>query len=173
MAQQVAGKKLGPSHLSDPRYEVQRQNNFEIFIYGIDGATDITLAVTQGPTVTQSNEEIQLAFGNRNVKVAGKAQYDTGNLTVKDFIGADVSALIQAWQKQVFNPLTDQVGLAANYKKQARLVQYSPDGSTSRSWVLTGVWPQQVNYGTNDYTASDAQQIDITLMYDLAIQDRS
>lgn len=163
---------LGPSHLGNNlQYEAQRQNNFEIFIYGVAGSEHITLATTSAPAISESNEEVVLPYGNRDVKVAGKVTYDTGPLTLKDLIPVDIARYIDEWRRQVFDPSTDAIGFAANYKKEARVVEYAPDGSFARSWVLEGCWPQAVNYGTHDYSGSDAKAIEVTLSFDKAYRD--
>jgi hypothetical protein len=160
---------LGAAHLASENWEVQRQNNFEISIAGVGGRA-LTLAVESGFLPAESNEIIELNFGNSKVKVAGIATFEDGTLVVKDIIQQDTEKVIRDWRKQVYNPETDAVGLAVNYKKQARVIQWAPDGSLERTWKIIGAWPSTVNYGTLDYTASDKKTIEITLTYDKALR---
>lgn len=160
---------LGASHLASENWEVQRQNNFEISIAGVGGRT-LTLAVESGFLPAESNEVIELNFGNSKVKVAGIATYEDGTLTLKDAISQDIERIIVEWRKQVYDPETDRVGLAVNYKKQARVIQWAPDGTMERTWKIIGAWPSSVNYGTLDYTASDKKLIEVTISYDKAIR---
>lgn len=160
---------LGASHLASDNWEVQRQNNFEISIAGVGGRT-LTLAVEAGFLPAESNEIIELNFGNSKVKVAGIANFEDGTLSLRDAIAQDIEKIVVDWRKQVYDPETDRVGLAVNYKKQGRVIQWAPDGSMERTWKIIGCWPSTVNYGTLDYTASDKKLIEITLTYDKAIR---
>ena len=64
------------------------------------------------------------------------------------------------------------IGFAVNYKKQARVVQYAPDGTYERTWKIEGVWPSQVSYGDLSNTDGNPKEISITLQYDKAILTR-
>lgn len=174
---------LGASHLATETWEIQRTNNFEISIAGLDTMVGsgssrlITLAVESGFLPAENSNVVELNFGNTLVKVAGTTTYNNGSLVIKDAIQEDVENIIRKWRKHVFDPegdvlgTPDAVGLAFNYKKDARVIQYAPDGSMERTWKLIGVWPSSVDYGPLDYTSAGAKKtISITLEYDKAIR---
>ena len=173
------GIVLGASHLASDGYEVQRTNNFEITISGIGEITGdmshpdtITLAVESGFLPSEDNSVQALNYGNTHVKVAGTVTYTGGSLVVKDIISEneDIEAIIVAWRKAVYNPETDQIGLAFNYKKEGTIIQYAPDGSMERVWKLQGVWPKSVNYGTLDYgSGGSIKTIEVGIEYDKAM----
>lgn len=169
-----------------PLFQPQLQNHFELVIKltrdlrgGSSegaGAQDLpalrkylNLAVTQFNLPNISTEPIQIPFGNMDVNIAGRTDYGgADSITCIDYIGADIERIIYNWQMMVTNPETGQQGWAYNYKTDATVVQYAPDGSSLSSWVLRGLWPSSVNYGSLDKSASDMKQIEITLAYDLA-----
>lgn len=167
---------LGASHYTTETWEVQRTNNFEISIAGLEtlvgaGASRLlTLAVTSAFLPSEQTNDVQLNYGNALVHVAGTTTYGSpGTVVVNDAIQEDIENLIVEWRKSVYNPDTDQVGLAFDYKMDARLVQYAPDGTLERTWKLTGVFPLSVDYGPLDYTSQGAaKQISMTLSYDKA-----
>lgn len=160
---------LGASHLAGAGWELQRTNNFEISIEGI-GETErlLTLSVVSGALPSESNEVMEVQYGNSRIKVAGNYSIDSGSLTIRDFIQKDVEKLIEDWRATVYNKDTDGVGFAADYKKQARIIQFAPDGTHERTWKIEGVWPSAVRYGNLDNTSSGLKQIEITLEYDKA-----
>lgn len=176
----MAIEKLGASHLASDGYEVQRTNNFEIVISGIGELTGnvndtrtITLAIESGFLPSEESSSQELNYSNTLVKVAGTTTYSGGSLVVKDVISEneDIEAIIIAWRKAVYDPDTDKVGLAFNYKKDARVIQYAPDGTMTRTWKLLGVWPRSVNYGNLEYGSGGAiKTIEIGLEYDKAIR---
>jgi hypothetical protein len=169
----------GPGHLITKNYEVQRANHFEVSIdlasvVDLTGAkmtavnNDLTLMVETFPLPQIANEPIEISYGNRKVKVAGAATYEGGELTIRDAITKDTEKLVNTWQKCVYDPTTDNIGWAENYKTTATIYEYSPDGSVSRSWKLYGVWPQSVNYGELGYENSEKKTMQVTLSYDYA-----
>lgn len=158
--------------------ELQRQDNFELHILGLsleseaEGAKDnnLVFAVETAALPSTSNEEVNVPWGNRVIKVAGKVAFDSQSVNLKDFIGADIEALIWKWRCQVYNPETDQVGWAAEYKKEALLYEFSPEGTIARIWKYVGMWPQQVNFGSLDQSSGDKKMIECTLSYDYAFR---
>lgn len=163
-------------------YEPQRSNHFEAFIYlptsltngDADKATElskyITLAVTQFSLPTISTSPLTIPYGNTSIKLAGGAQFSSANsLTCTDYIGADIEGIFYSWQNIVYNPETSQMGWAYNYKTKAQVVEYAGDGSCVASWILEGVWPQEVSYGNSlSKDSGSLKQITATLSYDVA-----
>ena len=158
---------LGAEFMSaDYRYEVQRTNNFEVVLDGMDDA--FTLAVESAPSPSINNDPIELAYGNANVKVAGAATYDDFEITCKDFIDADMEAYLYEWRGQVYDPKSDRIGWAKDYKRDGYLHQYSPDGTCIRSWRIIGAWPTNFNGGDFAYDGADKKVITMTLAIDKA-----
>lgn len=163
-------RTLGASHLASAGWEIQRKNNFEFSAPGIgDSEQVLTLSVVSCALPTESNEVITLNYGNTNVKVAGVANTEGGNLVVRDYLQKDVENLLDQWRATVWDKSNDAIGFAANYKKQCRVVQYAPDGTYERTWKIYGVWPSQVTYGDMSNNDGGVKEVQITLQYDKAI----
>lgn len=160
--------KLGPLFMSaNYAYEVQRTNHFEVVLAGFP--EDFTLSVESTASPSISNETIELAYGNSKVKVAGQATFDDFEITCKDFIDARMEELLYEWRGQVYDPLSDRIGWAQDYKRDGYLHQYAPDGTCRRSWKLLGVWPTTFNGGDFAYDGSDKKLISMTLSVDKAV----
>lgn len=162
-------------------YEPQRNNHFEVYIYippviaGGDAARIeqfrkyITLATTDFslPNITVS--PVEIPYGNTKIKLAGQVEYGgADSLECIDFIGADVEGILYAWQNIVYSPETGQVGWAVNYKTDAKVLEYSVDGACLASWILRGVWPSGITYGSLSRGSSDIKKVSVQLSYDLA-----
>lgn len=164
---------LGASHLASEGWEIQRRNNFEISISGVgDQERLLTLAVVGGSLPSEGNQVINVQYGNTEVKVAGTYTIQAGSLSVRDLVQKDMEAIIDAWRATVYDKETDAVGFAADYKKQARITQFAPDGTYERVWKIEGVWPSSVDYGQVSQTDNSLKEINITLEYDKAILSR-
>lgn len=162
---------MGADHLSKSRnYEVQRTNNFQVQ-FDIDNSETLTFAVSSFPLPTIANEPIEISYGNSKVKVAGQASFEGGDLVVHDFIVADTEKVVESWRKKVYDQEADKVGWAADYKKTGIVYEFSPDGSVSRSWKLTGCWPSSVSYGELSNDGSDKKTITITISFDKAFRN--
>lgn len=164
---------LGPMFMSrNYDYEVQRTNNFEVLLSDLFGMeSELTLAVESCPFPVITNEPIELAYGNSRVKVAGQATFDDVELQVKDFITADLENVIWRWRCQVYNPDSNEIGWARDYKKNGHIVQFAPDGTCPRAWKIEGVWPTTFNSGDLSYDGSDKKLISMTLSVDKAYLD--
>lgn len=160
--------QLGPLFMSaNYQFEVQRTNNFEVILQGFP--PEFTLAVESSPSPVISNDPIELAYGNSKVKVAGQASFDDFDIQIKDFIDADMEMYLYEWRGQVYDPWSDRIGWAKDYKRNGFLHQYAPDGTCQRSWKLWGVWPTNYNGGDFQYDGGDKKLISMTLSVDKAV----
>lgn len=163
-------------------YQPQQQNHFELQIKlprDLRGGTNenqiekiqryLNLAVTNFSLPTITTTPINLQYGNTQVNIAGKTEFGgADSITCIDYIGADIERIIYNWQMMVTNPETGQQGWAYNYKVDGVVIEYAPDGSCLSTWVLRGLWPSAVNYGTLDKGSGDLKSIEVTLSYDIA-----
>lgn len=172
-------------HMVDFRdydFEPQRGNNFEVQFTGLsslvtvhkgvsiaDASDTIRLACAGSGTPGFSVETLKIRRGNAEVKFAGQVSYEDTEIKLNDFIGKDTEKVINAWQGLVYNPTTQNIGRASDYKKVGYLVEYSPDHRIVRQWQLSGCWLSKVGYGDYASDNSGNRQITATLVYDYAI----
>jgi len=153
-------------------WEPQRQSNFAVQIYDLDGGTGIiSLAVDTASMPNITFGEIELNHLNERTYVAGGVTFETIPLVCKDFVNQDVMLALDNWRKLVYNETNGRIGFAKDYKKRAAIFLYGPDGGSDRRFNLVGCWPQAINYGgTLDQAGKEAvSQIEVTIRYDRAI----
>jgi hypothetical protein len=150
-------------------FEPQRQNNFLFEIYGLGGDDKdiINLSIVNAALPSISMDEIEITYGNTKVYVAGPATVETIPLVVRDYVDTNTREALLAWFGLCFNPVTGAIGLAANYKKEGRIVITDPSGGNERSCRLTGCWLQALTHGPLDHTGGDPIQIEGTIRYDM------
>ena len=164
--------ELGAMHMSANRsFEVQRTNHFEVIFEGFDEDV-FPLAVTSASLPNSSNDPIELPYGNSKVKVAGQATTEDVSLTMKDFITADTEKKLLEWRKKVYDPQTQKVGWAEDYKKNGRVYLFGPDGTVIRTWRLLGCWPTSFESSEFSYDGSDKREITMTISVDNAYIER-
>lgn len=180
-------KQLGAYHMiGDDDYEPQRTNNFELHVYlgtnanlkTIDSGAKIdtslaqdclTLSVQSAGQIATDVGIIEVPYGNTKVKFAGLPNISSTDIVFSDYLGKATERVIAAWHGKVFNPKTQIIGKASDYKKTAVLIETAPDGSSGRAWQLKGLWPSHVQYGAYDYSNANVRQITVTFSYDIAI----
>ena len=155
-------KSLLANHFSD--LGVPMKSNFEIVIPGYD----ITLAVKNSPVPKMTTEQVEHNYGNGVNYTAGKTKPDgTWDISMKQFLDADVVGTLVAWREKVYNTETGAVGRPKDYKvPQAFIYQFDPAGEEIHKWIIEGVWPTTLDVGDGDYESGDPCEVTLTLSYD-------
>ena len=190
-----AGDKIGTYHLADnPNlFEIQRNNNYEFLIMDIDGIRRagmtgsedssvsnianaqeiIRLSVTQASVPHFTQQPIEVKRGNSTLKYAGVPSFQSGTIVVNDFIGAPAKEVLMAWQNLSYNVQTEKVGLASDYKKDCKLLEYTPDYQLVRTWILHGCWISGLSEDNYDSESNNKHSVNCTIEYDRAEVDTS
>ena len=190
---QQALQPQGAYHLADnPNlYEIQRTNNFDFVVTDIDNilragaiGTEANARITNAQEVLRlsnvsapiphfSQGTIEVNKGNTTIKFAGVPKFQAGTVKFNDYIGADTKAALMAWQNLSYNVRTEKVGLASDYKKDAYLIEYTPDYQQVRRWILHGCWVSGLSESGYDNESNNKNTIDCTIEYDRAELDLS
>lgn len=182
------GTPIGTYHMADnPNiYEIQRINNFEFVVSDIDGIVRtgtsqtypnaqeiIRMSVISCPIPHFTQNAIEVKRGNTTLKYAGVPSFGAGTIKLNDFIGADSVGVLQAWQNMSYNPMTEKVGHASDYKKTCSLVEYSPDYQVVRTWKLYGCWVSELREDEMNNESNSKHTVSATIQYDRAVLDTS
>ena len=163
---------LAATHLASAGggYEPQRKYNWFLYLNGVPGAEQIRLSIQKAFLPEEANDLITLAFGNEKVYVAGQTTYSEGSLVVHDMVDKNIYGLLRDWRKQVYDPVTGNIGFAAAYKKTARILLVAPDTTSERQFQLTGVWPQKISPGDLTYNeGTGIVEIGMTIRFDKSL----
>ena len=169
---------LGTYHMvnTGTNFEPMRRNNFELQITGLDesigsgAANTIMLSVASFTAPQISLNRIDIRYGNNVTKFAGVPDFQDCSLVCNDFIGKNVEVLLQKWFALAYNPETQKVGLAQDYRKEAKLIEYDPAGNFVRQWTLVNCWLQSLQLG--DFSqdgGTEARKVTCTFVYDAAV----
>lgn len=186
-------ESLSAYHLSSnpgKTYEPAKGNFFEFIIEDLDdllkagvdvnfndesdrihnGQEVIRLSVASVSIPHFTQEPITIRRGNSVSKYAGSPSFDDGELVIDDLVGADGKSVLEAWQRLSYDVTTDKAGLAANYKKNATLVEYTSDWKQVRYWELVGCWISGLREDAyNKESTSELRKVTATIQYDRAI----
>ena len=176
---------IGAYHMiGHDEYEPQRNNNFAVYIYNLNNLftvdkkikvpqdiaqESLTLSAVSVGQINTNVGVLTVPYGNTKVKFAGLPEISDSDIVFNDYIGKSTERIIAAWHGLVFDPKSEKIGRASQYKKPGLLVETAPDGTNARVWELKGCWPSNVQYGSYDYNGGSTRQITMTLSYDIAI----
>jgi hypothetical protein len=161
----VTAKHLAPGQ--GGKFEPQRNFDWQLDLQ-IPGGYEIKMSVSSVTGITESNEPIELHYGNEVQYVAGKARFEAGQLVVRDMVDVDVNGKISEWRKLVYSAQSGAIQYASNYKRNGTLLLLDPTGAERASWNVVGLWPQSVNYGQLDYESNDIVRIEVVMLFDRA-----
>lgn len=184
-----AGDKLGTYYLTDnpKHYEIQRGNNFVFYVNGLsksfnivnnkyaeENADDVLkLSVNKASIPHFKQNAITVKRGNNTMKFAGAPEFSAGDIQLNDYIGAGTKDVLLAWQSKSYDVRTEKVGLASDYKRDAYLLEYTPDYQLVRTWKLMGCWISGLSEDPYSHDSADKHQISATIEYDKAWIDIS
>lgn len=149
------------------------QNRFRVTFDGLDDGNLVTGNVVSVTRPTLTFDDVTLEVYNSRVKLPGKHAWSDVTLVIRDDISGNVV-------KQLDRQLNKQIDMAAqSTARSGSLFKFNTkietlDGSNGSSvnsidtWVLSGSFIQNIEYGNNDYSTSDAVQISVTIRYDSA-----
>lgn len=185
----TAGDKLGTYYLTDnpKHYEIQRGNNFVFYVNGLsksfnivnnkyaeENADDVLkLSVNKTSIPHFKQNAITVKRGNNTMKFAGAPEFSAGDIQLNDYIGAGTKDVLLAWQSKSYDVRTEKVGLASDYKRDAYLLEYTPDYQLVRTWKLMGCWISGLSEDPYSHDSADKHQITATIEYDKAWIDIS
>ena len=166
----ASGRKFNARHLgSTKNYQVQEQMWFEVTIEGMD--EDLVFLTQSCSLPEASNTGIEIPHGNSSAYVAGKREYSTNQFTFLDAMVFDTEAKIKAWQNQVYNDETGDMGWVDEYKRTISVVEYSPHGDIERKWMFEGCWPETVVYGNLTGDSAGKKDVQVTIRFDTAYRE--
>lgn len=153
-------------------FQLQRKNHFEVqFIKndaGIEIDPDLRFMVVSFPLPKESTEVSDVSYFNQTIHTAGKTTFENTTMVLRDTIKYDTEKKFLNWRKKVYDPETGTMGLAAEYKCDAIVREYTPNGEQYREWKLVGCFPSGIDYGDLSYDDGGEKQLSVTITYDFA-----
>ena len=114
------------------------ENNRNDYLENAQEVIDFSVVSFDAPNFTQ--DEIQIRRGNSTVYFAGTPRFNTSNLVINDFVGADGKSILQAWQALSYDVVNDIINPSTKYKKDMLILEYTPDNVLIKVWELKGCW---------------------------------
>jgi hypothetical protein len=158
-----------------PKLQFRFRVNFLNF--GTGGATvELTKQVIDCSRPQVQFTEITLPIYNSTMYLAGKAQWQTMSINIRDDASGTVSKLVgQQLQKQMDFVEQASAATGQDYKFETNIEILDGGNGTAapvvlETWELYGCFVQTANYNTLNYGTNEVVTISLTLRFDNAIQ---
>lgn len=115
------------------------------------------------PTFTVEEEKV--LGSSVEYKFAKKVNWDDISITWYDNFG--LLSVMKTWMNSVFT-LKSGMALASTYKKETKILVYTPSNSSRQVYTLNQSWPKAIKFGDLSYTSSDIKVIEATISFDYA-----
>lgn len=169
--------ELQATRFNFAKFQLQRKNHFQVQF--LESPYDKTLKIDPElrfmlksfPLPKETTEAQDINYFNQTIKVAGKTTFENFTMVLRDSIGFDVEQKFLNWRNRVYDPRTGRMGLAATYKLDAIVYEFTPNRDYYRSWKCEGCFPSGVDYGDMDYDDGGEKQIQVTLSVDRAYRN--
>lgn len=159
--------------LKQPKPKYRFRVLFSNFGAGGNSSNSVTLETNTVGRPNVTFEEQTVHGYNSRAYYAGKYEWQPIELVVRDITDNSVLRSIAEQQQKQFDHF-NQVGERAAASYKFNMTIQSMDGTVDGildEWFVEGCWLQTVNYGDNDYQASDPVTITMTIRYDNASLD--
>jgi hypothetical protein len=148
-------------------YEPKRKNRWLFRFPSELGIQEFWLVSAARPTITISDIEIPLL--NTSTFVAGRFNWETIDVTLRDGIGPSSSQAVMEWVRLCAESATGRMGYAAGYKKNVEIEMLDPTGVVVEKWVLEGTFITSANFGDLAMDDDSLAEVQITLRPDRAL----
>ena len=155
---------LDPSEIMFTPFEPKTQNRFIMFIEGIPA---FTIKAMNRPSI--QFDEVVLEHINVKRYVKGKGAWQPLEITLYDPVVPSAAQSVMEWIREHHESVTGRDGYSDFYKKDVTFNMLGPVGDIVEEWTLKGCYIENANFGTLDYSVSEAADITLTLKYDYAI----
>lgn len=169
--------ELQATRFNFAKFQLQRKNHFQIqflpsrYDNTLEIDSELRFMVKNFPLPKETTETNDINYFNQTIKVAGKTTFENFTMVLRDSIGFDVEQKFLNWRNRVYDPRTGRMGLAAMYKLDAIVYEFTPNRDYYRAWKCEGCFPSGVDYGDMDYDDGGEKQVSVTLSVDRAYRD--
>lgn len=169
--------ELQATRFNFAKFQLQRKNHFQVqflpskYDPSLSIDPELRFMLKSFPLPKETTEAQDINYFNQTIKVAGKTTFESFTMVLRDSIGFDVERKFLDWRDRVYDPRTGRMGLAAMYKLDAMVYEFTPNRDYYRAWKCEGCFPSGVDYGDMDYDDGGEKQIQVTLSVDRAYRD--
>lgn len=142
-------------------------NNFEVRVYNMDGSAPtefsdlLTMSTDEVDAVSEDQDIITVHYGNGLIKFPSKVDYANINWTLNCYCEPNVIENLRAWRKLVYDPITEKMGLPAQYMKLVYFIKYDGQGNPRDVIQCPGTWIGALDNGDMNQQGGDVVKVKV------------
>lgn len=148
-------------------FEPKRKNRWVIRFPQELGMQEFWLVSAARPSLTIA--EVEIPLFNTSTFVAGRFNWETIDVTLRDGIGASTMQAVMEWIRLCAESVTGRMGYAAGYKKNVEIEMLDPTGVVVEKWVVEGAFISNMSGGDLAMDDDSLAEVQITLRPDRCI----
>lgn len=148
-------------------FEPKRKNRWVLRFPQELGIQEFWLVSASRPSLTIG--EVEIPLFNTSTYVAGRFNWETIDVTMRDGIGNSTMQTVMEWIRLCAESVTGRMGYAAGYKKNVELEMLDPTGVVVEKWVIEGAWISVMNGGDLAMDDDSLAEVQVTLRPDRCI----
>ena len=142
-------------------YEPLRKNRFLVRFPSDLGIQEWWVSSASRPSITIGKTEIP--FLNTSSYVAGRYNWETITIQLRDPIGPSASQAVMEWVRLHAESVTGRQGYAVGYKRDMYIEMLDPVGTSVSMWILKQCQITDVKFGDLAYDQDEIATIELTV----------
>lgn len=168
--------EMGTNHmLGIDNFVPLTTNNFEIRIYNMDGSSPtefsdlLTLSTDEVGEISETQDSIVVHYGNGVIKFPSKVSFSDVEWTLNCYCEPNVLESLREWRRQVFDPVTEKMGLPSQYMRTVYFIKYDGQGNVRDVIKCPGTWIGALKNGGMNQTGGSVVKVSLPLVISKAI----
>lgn len=131
-------------------------NLFEDIRYNMDGSSPaefsdlLTLSTNEVGQIVEEQDAITVHYGNGIIKFPSKVSFGEVTWSLNCYCEPNVLESLRAWRKQVYDPVTERMGLPSEYMRQVFFIKYDGQGNPRDVIRCPGTWIKGLENGNHN-----------------------
>lgn len=165
------GRQMGRGGILQPKMK----NRFRVRVHSfgpIAGGIELTQQVVTVSRPTRQQGAVTVHSYNSIAYYAGKSEWNTIDLTVRDDVTNSVARLVGHQEQKQMNHFEQVTPLAGENYKFDMSIETLDGGNDGvlEQWIMEGCFLETVNYDSFDYSSAEPMTIQMTIRFDNATQ---
>ena len=143
------------------QFEPLRKNRYLVRFPSDLGIQEWWVASASRPSINIGSTEIP--FLNTSSYVAGRYNWESITITLRDPIGPSASQAVMEWVRLHAESVTGREGYAVGYKRDLIIEMLDPTGTSVSMWILKQCQITNAKFGDLDYSQDDIATVELQI----------
>jgi hypothetical protein len=153
------------------QWQPKRKNQWYVELQPPAGNALESIMVKSAGLPGGSFTEIAIDYMNSKYYFPGKWEWETIQMTLRDFVGNSATQKLYDWFLHIYNPETGGQNMGGEIKRNVSIKLLDPRGNLVETWTLVGAWPSAMNWGEGGLAYDDdgERELSVTFRFDYAV----